>query len=138
MKRGTKSTCQNGHFGMTSLFWRPPSDSVVERLQRRLSTSRVGIQKQSASRSTLNEDIKSMWSERDRKDWEVWATEETGIGVEEDVDILKANSSMLSAWESCESNDDTGMTDIAVAYHKLQLDSDAATAETIIHLLKVS
>lgn len=79
-----------------------------------------------------------MWSERDRKDWEIWATEETGIGLEEDVDILKANSSMLSAWESCESDDDLGMTDIAVAYHKLQLDSDAATAETIIHLLKVS
>jgi hypothetical protein len=88
----------------------------------------------------LNEDIKSMWSERDRKDWEVWATEETGIGLEEDVGILKANSSMLSPWESCksESNRVLGVTDLPVAYHKLQLDSDVTTAETIIRLLKVS
>ena len=82
---------------MTSLFWRPPSANIIERMQQRVSESNS---EQRGLKGTLNEDIKSLWSERDRGTWEVWATDERGVAVEDDADILKANASMLNGWES--------------------------------------
>ncbi|RXK35092.1 hypothetical protein M231_07644 [Tremella mesenterica] len=104
---------------MTSLFWRPPSANVLERMQRRLSETN-----NRTSRTPLNEEIKALWRERDRNTWEVWATDENGMAIDEDADILKANASLLNGWES-------------LAYTKLELDSDPATAQMIVHLLKV-
>ncbi|WWC64904.1 uncharacterized protein I303_107518 [Kwoniella dejecticola CBS 10117] len=119
---------QNGHFGVTSLFYQTPSESVVEKLQRRLSRSqssnRSGLQRpltyqQEGTRLAIDR------GQRKNSDDEIWATDEQSIstGPEDEAGILKANASMLGGWES-------------LAYSKLELESDAATAKMIIHLLK--
>ncbi|WWC95058.1 hypothetical protein V866_001910 [Kwoniella sp. B9012] len=120
---------QNGHFGVTSLFYQTPSDSVVERLQRRLSKSQAitrntlqrsnSYQNEGQSKSSLGQ------SHRRDSDDEIWATDEnsTTTGPEDEAGILKGNASMLGGWES-------------LAYSKLELESDAASARMIVHLLK--
>ncbi|WVW86490.1 hypothetical protein I302_108538 [Kwoniella bestiolae CBS 10118] len=121
---------QNGHFGVTSLFYQTPSESVVEKLQRRLSRSQGAARKvmqRSGSYETqgsVGVPLGRPGRRRDSID-EIWATDEnsTSTGPEDEAGILKGNASMLGGWES-------------LAYSKLELESDAASAKMIVHLLK--
>ncbi|WVR09351.1 hypothetical protein IAU60_006417 [Kwoniella sp. DSM 27419] len=114
---------QNGHFGITSLFYQTPSDSVVQRLQRRLSKSatRQGGQRAESSQTVTTQGRyrPELPVHSDESD-EVWATDDNRMSALDDAGILKANASMLGGWES-------------LAYHKLELESDAANAKMITY-----
>ncbi|WWC92012.1 uncharacterized protein L201_006966 [Kwoniella dendrophila CBS 6074] len=117
---------QNGHFGATSLFYQTPSESVVEKLQRRLSRSQ-GSQRSPLYRSSSyqnDQNLTSLITRQNRRDSEdeFWATEEQSIstGPDDEIGILKANASMLGGWES-------------LAYSKLELESDVTNANMITY-----
>jgi hypothetical protein len=78
---------------------------------------------------------------RGESDDGIWATEDTnGNGtIEEEEGILKANAAMLGGWESCKVFPFAlrEAYDHSVAYHKLELETDSASAKMVIHLLKV-
>lgn len=86
---------QNGHFGVTSLFYQTPSESVVERLQRRSARLQTSPSEHRSS---------PPWPLSKRgEDDDIWVTEDRSLESEEEGGILRANASMLSGWESCKS-----------------------------------